>query len=106
MIFGITEALKSLHPEAIWTVRNEKYEELEWIDENISKPSHEEIVVEINRLQSEWNALEYQRKRSLEYPDFIEYIDGIVKGDQQQIDKYISMCLEVKEKYPKNEDFS
>jgi len=28
-------------------------------------------------------------------------LDGIVKGDQAQIDKYIADCLAVKEKYPK-----
>jgi len=39
--------------------------------------------------------------RAKEYPDFKEYLDGIVKGDQQQIDKYIADCLAVKAKYPK-----
>ena len=39
--------------------------------------------------------------RANEYPNFKEYLDGIVKGDQQQIDKYIADCLAVKAKYPK-----
>jgi hypothetical protein len=39
--------------------------------------------------------------RANEYPDFKEYLDGIVKGDQAQIDKYIADCLAVKAKYPK-----
>jgi len=30
-----------------------------------------------------------------------DYIDGVVKGDQAQIDKYIADCLAVKAKYPK-----
>jgi hypothetical protein len=30
-----------------------------------------------------------------------DYLDGIVKGDQQQVDDYIAACLAVKEKYPK-----
>ena len=104
MIFGIAEALKSLCPDAIWTVWDEDYEKIEWFSENISKPTYEEISIEIERLQLEWEALEYQRKRSLEYPDFKEYLDGIVKGDQSQIDNYISECLAVKEKYPKPEE--
>jgi len=47
--------------------------------------------------------LAYQRNRSLEYPNFLEYLDGIVKGDQNQIDNYIAECLAVKERYPKPE---
>ena len=43
----------------------------------------------------------YADKRSNEYPDFKEYLDGIVKGDDAQIQKYINDCLAVKAKYPK-----
>jgi len=46
---------------------------------------------------------EYKEKRQAEYPDFREYLDGIVKGDQAQIDKYIADCEAVKTKYPKPE---
>jgi hypothetical protein len=44
----------------------------------------------------------YAEKREREYPPITDYIDGVVKGDQSQIDKYISDCLAVKTKYPKN----
>ena len=44
---------------------------------------------------------QYQRDRKAEYPPMEDYLDGIVKGDQAQIDKYIADCLAVKEKYPK-----
>jgi hypothetical protein len=43
----------------------------------------------------------YADKRLKEYPDFKEYLDGIVKGDDAQIQKYINDCLAVKAKYPK-----
>jgi hypothetical protein len=43
----------------------------------------------------------YARKRELEYPPITDYLDGIVKGDQAQIDKYIADCQAVKAKYPK-----
>jgi len=39
--------------------------------------------------------------RAREYPSIYDYIDGVVKGDQKQIDKYIADCLAVKAKYPK-----
>jgi hypothetical protein len=43
----------------------------------------------------------YIAKRQAEYPSFIDYLDGVVKGDQAQIDKYIADCQAVKAKYPK-----
>ena len=43
----------------------------------------------------------YRHARVLEYPPITDYIDGVVKGDQAQIDAYISACLAVKVKYPK-----
>jgi len=46
-------------------------------------------------------ANEYKELRAREYPDFREYLDGIVKGDQAQIDAYIAACQAVKNKYPK-----
>lgn len=45
------------------------------------------------------NAYKYARAR--EYPPMTDYLDGVVKGDQAQIDKYIADCLAVKAKYPK-----
>ena len=46
-------------------------------------------------------ALTYAQKRAAEYPPITDYIDGVVKGDQAQIDSYIFACLAVKNKYPK-----
>jgi hypothetical protein len=43
----------------------------------------------------------YKEIRAKEYPDFKDYLDGIVKNDQAQIQAYIDACLAVKEKYPK-----
>lgn len=47
------------------------------------------------------NPLSYTQKRAAEYPSFLDYIDGIVKGDQAQVQGYIDACLAVKAKYPK-----
>ena len=45
--------------------------------------------------------LTYAQKRVAEYPPMTDYIDGIVKGDQAQVDAYVAACLAVKAKYPK-----
>lgn len=46
-------------------------------------------------------ALTYAELRATEYPPITDYLDGVVKGDQAQIDKYIADCQAVKAKYPK-----
>jgi hypothetical protein len=60
---------------------------------------------QLNALEAQANEVErlnlVKANRANEYPDFKEYLDGIVKGDQAQIDKYIADCLAVKTKYPK-----
>ena len=43
----------------------------------------------------------YKYARASEFPPITDYIDGVVKGDQAQIDKYIADCLAVKAKYKK-----
>jgi len=45
--------------------------------------------------------LTYAQKRAAEYPPMTDYLDGVVKGNQAQIDAYIAACLAVKAKYPK-----
>jgi len=45
--------------------------------------------------------LSYAEKRAAEYPPITDYLDGVVKGSQAQIDKYIADCQAVKVKYPK-----
>lgn len=52
---------------------------------------------------SEAKAIEYQIQRANEYPPITDYLDGIVKGDQAQVQAYIDACLAVKAKYPKPE---
>jgi hypothetical protein len=45
--------------------------------------------------------LTYAQKRAAEYPPMTDYLDGVVKGDQDQIDAYIVACQAIKAKYPK-----
>ena len=76
---------------------------INWWNTSSTCPTETELNAEIIRLQAIENANAYKAKRAAEYPDFKEYLDGIVKGDQAQIDKYIADCQAVKAKYPKPE---
>jgi len=70
-------------------------EDLQVADEPLSEKQYAEAIQ---------NQRPYDEKRKAEYPPMTDYLDGIVKGDQAQIDKYIADCLAVKEKYPKGEN--
>jgi len=52
-------------------------------------------------VEAEANAWKVAREQA--YPPHADYLDGIVKGDQAQVDKYIADCLAVKALYPKGD---
>ena len=68
---------------------------------DIPKPT----IAQLDVFETQANEVErlnlVKANRANEYPDFKEYLDGIVKGDNAQIQKYINDCLAVKAKYPK-----
>lgn len=71
-------------------------------------PSHlipitnqEADVLRSNKEKAFFDSLTYEQKRMKEYPPIFDYIDGLVKNDQAQIDAYIAACQAVKAKYPK-----
>ncbi len=92
------QAIRSLRPNAAFAMHGDI---VEWIGSAIQQPTEAEIAAEVARLQAEYAATQYQRDRAKAYPDFREYLDGIVKGDQAQVDTYIAACLAVKARYPK-----
>jgi hypothetical protein len=59
------------------------------------------VTYDETAVQAYIDAHAYIARRQAEYPPFTDYLDGIAKGDQAQIDKYIADCQAVKTKYPK-----
>ena len=58
---------------------------------------------EENAAHAEVEANAWKSQREQAYPPHADYLDGIVKGDQAQVDKYIADCLAVKALYPKGD---
>jgi len=67
-------------------------------------PMTAEEITKAQQEQAYVDAHAYIAKRASEYPPITDYIDGVVKGDQAQIDKYIADCLAVKARHPKGEE--
>lgn len=59
----------------------------------------EEIIADAALLEMQKTM--YISNRQEEYPPMTDYLDGIVKGDQAQVQAYIDACLAIKAKYPK-----
>ena len=99
-MIDFVQAIRSLKPTASFAA-GETINTIEWLSPDIAQPSVSEIEAEMSRLQAEYDAQAYARSRSSEYPPITDYLDGVVKNDQAQIDAYVAACQAVKAKYPK-----
>jgi hypothetical protein len=96
----ILNSILAINPIAQVSINGEDYKQITWLNGTTPIPV-EQIKAKQQELKLEYQAKNYQRQRAKEYPDLKEYLDGIVKGDNAQIQKYINDCLAVKAKYPK-----
>ena len=71
------------------------------IDGKVEITQEEANVIYTQISQTRLNSLTYAQKRAAEYPPYTDYLDGIVKGDNAQVQAYIDACNAVKNKYPK-----
>tara|TARA_B110001454_G_C12367797_1_gene287071 strand:+ start:214 stop:504 length:291 start_codon:yes stop_codon:yes gene_type:complete len=78
MIIDTVKAIQSLTPTAEWTIVDD---EITWISGDITQPTLDEINAEITRLQAEYDAQAYARKRKEEYPTIEECIHAILDDD-------------------------
>ena len=98
------DAIRSLDKDLVFHLSKDGEVSLANIDgqeNNGTIPSETAIETELSRLKAIHDSTQYQRDRQPNYPPATDYLDGIVKGDQAQIDKYIADCLAIKEKFPK-----
>lgn len=84
------DAIYKLNPSVVVIRGNIAYD----IDGN-------EVVYDKDAVEAYVASQSYIAKRVAEYPLITDYLDGVVKGNQAQIDKYIADCQAVKAKYPK-----
>jgi hypothetical protein len=82
--------LRQVYPSIVKTIGEVAY------DENDNVVQYDPALVE-----AEMAKTAYVTQRAAEYPPFTDYLDGVVKGDQAQIQAYIDACQAVKAKYPK-----
>ena len=95
----ITHALESKWAGTEWTCISYQYNKLKWLDKNsVPKPSEEELQIEVDNLQEEYDAQEYARNRAIEYPALAEQLDEIYHNG---INSWKAVIKVTKDKYPK-----
>ena len=101
----ITRALVSLRPGAEWTLDGDQYEGITWLDKQQSKPTKQEVIVEADRLQAEYDAREYQRVRATQYPSIADQLDmlwhAMDTGALPKVDSFYDAIKAVKDANPK-----
>ena len=90
------DAIMSLAPNVDFAVNGEEI--TEWGSEDVSQPSHEDILAEKSRLQTEYDNLEYARDRKLAYPSIEDQLDEIFHNG---IDSWKAIIQQVKDDNPK-----
>ena len=64
MIINTTDAIHSLTPNAVWTLRGDT---LEWQDSEQTEPTTSAITTEVTRLQAVYDSQLYARTRKAKY---------------------------------------
>jgi len=92
----IVQAILNLEPLASFRVEEDI---VEWLSDDITKPTEEAIQAEVIRLQAEYDAQEYARNRASEYPSLLELTVALYDTDDKSAVE--AKRAEVKAKYPK-----
>ena len=82
-------------PTAEFAVRGDV---IEWINPTTAPLTDAQIDAEVTRLQAQYDAKDYQRKRAKAYPSIADQLDTIYHGG---MDTWKVAIQSVKDRYPK-----
>jgi hypothetical protein len=84
------DAVFQLYPSVVKMIENVAYD-----------AEGNTVTYDKDAVQAYVTSKAYIAKRQAEYPPMTDYLDAIVKGDEEQKQAYIDACLAIKAKYPK-----
>ncbi len=101
----ISDAIHSLCPGANFAITGGSYSGLTWLSPDTPQPSEAEVIAEQARLQAEWDAAEYKRKRAEEYPGLdvllVALWEAQIEGRPASAAELQALREAIKQKYPK-----
>ena len=96
-LVNLSQAINNLNPDA--QVSATGIDDITW---HVGTPtSKSELETEISRIETEYDAQEYARKRQAEYPSIQECVHAILDNDNNELDTLQAKRAEIKTKYPK-----
>ena len=94
----ILKSILKINPTALCSVQDEDINKIIWLGGTTPIPKAD-IETKMVEVQAEYDALEYSRKRQVEYPSIADQLDYIYHNG---VTKWkTDMITPVKEKYPK-----
>ena len=102
-MINITDAINALHPENSYVLRDNDYTQIEWVNAPENPATLEQVNAKLTELQAEYDAKQYQRDRSSEYPTWQEQMDMQYWDAKNGTNTWQEAIEAVKTKYPKGE---
>ena len=97
----IISAILALDPNAEVSVSGESLDGIEWHDGNPNNITNDQITAKQEELQADYDSLQYQRDRAIEYAPFEEQLDMQYWDKVNGTTTWKDHIAEVKSKYPK-----
>ena len=94
----ISDALQVLRPGAEWSIDNNSYAQLNWLDTEQTKPTEEEVVQKVAELTYQQEVEVYKEQRAAEYPSYADQFDKIFHSG---VNAWKTQIRTIKERYPK-----
>ena len=98
----VVDAVRSLFPNAEFVITGD---EITVWESDHEKPTEAEITAEIERLQAEYDGVDYARARALAYPSLSEFVEAYTEKeigeDSTKWDAYVVKYNQVREDNPK-----
>jgi len=98
MTISIIKTIQAINPNAKVTVNAEDFEQIVWLD-GTTPISKDDILAKQTELQTDYDALEYQRKRKAEYPSIEELVVALYDTEDKLVIE--TKRAAIKAKYPK-----
>ena len=102
-MIDITDAILVLHPKNSFVLRNNDYSQIEWVNPPENPATLKQVNAKLTELQAEYDAQEYARNRSSEYPSWQEQMDMQYHDAKNGTNTWQEAIEAVKTKYPKGE---
>ena len=97
----ITQALIKLRPNAEWKVNGDTYADIEWLDENETKPTEAEVNQAVTEVTSERESNLYKGQRRESYGSIESQLDMLYWDKKNGTNTWVEFIDQIKTDIPK-----